>query len=493
MTITALSSHHLTLDATCAGMAYNAMRGAPRMAFLRLQAHHLESGIQANADQLAALLNICELADCSESLAVRNLSRRLRMAVRDAEVRASEQAAQEDAASRQAIMQDRAEPGEHASEGMPALPSACDGMDDDELEACRRAEDRASLPDNHLEAQAEREPSYLLPEDEADAAPVDPLARDAGPGEEAAAAEFMRISSEQEQPSMAEVLDGQTRSLDQTSAWITNAPAAYDGFGTWTEQNGPDGQRTVRIHADHLEWQARRYWSGGFGCTRHQRTSDAAAAAMMQMDRASEAAQMEQAQAALVAEGCTVGTLDQAQQEAHADRILAAADAASSALPMPRLEVLVLQAVAQHRRRCFLDSVALPEARAVDILAALDALAARGMVEQQASGTGLHTVMLAPAFADRIDAGLEALPEVQSEQPRQRRASLPRQPRRAASGCTAWSIRAKGRDGILRACDGGWRFDGEDQVHATRSAAAQAFTGCATATATRFAPLETQA
>ncbi len=43
----------------------------------------------------------------------------------------------------------------------------------------------------------------------------------------------------------------------------TNAPEAYDGFGTQTlGKITEDGARTVFIHAEHQMWQIGRYRSG---------------------------------------------------------------------------------------------------------------------------------------------------------------------------------------------------------------------------------------
>ena len=46
-------------------------------------------------------------------------------------------------------------------------------------------------------------------------------------------------------------------------ALITNAPAAYDGFGTFTvAQLYEPGNRLVLVRDEHLEWQKMRYHSG---------------------------------------------------------------------------------------------------------------------------------------------------------------------------------------------------------------------------------------
>lgn len=42
----------------------------------------------------------------------------------------------------------------------------------------------------------------------------------------------------------------------------TDAPAAYDGFGTTTIQDDHEGNRVVWIHAEHQTWQIGRYASG---------------------------------------------------------------------------------------------------------------------------------------------------------------------------------------------------------------------------------------
>lgn len=52
-------------------------------------------------------------------------------------------------------------------------------------------------------------------------------------------------------------------------AYITNAPKAYDGLGTY-EGNAPEvrerfeqtKERFVVIAPEHLDWQLSRYWSG---------------------------------------------------------------------------------------------------------------------------------------------------------------------------------------------------------------------------------------
>ncbi|MCR4330249.1 MAG: hypothetical protein NUV65_06935 [Candidatus Roizmanbacteria bacterium] len=45
------------------------------------------------------------------------------------------------------------------------------------------------------------------------------------------------------------------------SAWQTDAPEAYDGFGTFTIYNGSKN-RWVLIESTHVGWQTERYASG---------------------------------------------------------------------------------------------------------------------------------------------------------------------------------------------------------------------------------------
>jgi len=111
---------------------------------------------------------------------------------------------------------------------------------------------------------------YILPEDEE-------CAGEATDAEIADSNQPSKLEMELEAERMAEWLgndprqediaaDHRQESIDQTSEWITNAPEAYDGFGTFTTGRPSETERTVRIHHDHLEWQRNRYGSGLFAC-----------------------------------------------------------------------------------------------------------------------------------------------------------------------------------------------------------------------------------
>jgi hypothetical protein len=71
--------------------------------------------------------------------------------------------------------------------------------------------------------------------------------------------------AEQEACDLADAEAAKAAILDDTAEFITNAPEAYDGFGTWTVRHAND-MRVVRIYNDHQEWQLKRYGSGLFCC-----------------------------------------------------------------------------------------------------------------------------------------------------------------------------------------------------------------------------------
>ncbi len=58
-----------------------------------------------------------------------------------------------------------------------------------------------------------------------------------------------------------------------TIEYVTNAPEAYDGFGTetveailhWMDRGMHTRYRRVRILEEHLDWQTARYRSGMYG------------------------------------------------------------------------------------------------------------------------------------------------------------------------------------------------------------------------------------
>lgn len=358
-------AHPLTLDATCAADAYRLMRGPARMAWLREQASHVENGHPSTAEQRAALAAIAFITKASESATVRDLGQRLLDAL--ARVNGFEEQAK------------------------------CD---------VGQAE-----PDNHLEAQAIAQAEQMPPSMEDEAQDIADF--------NAGSAAMRKASKPQWTPAMTQTDDGPVPVRedleDQTEAFLTNAPEAYDGFGTWTVSRCDDGQRLVRIYHDHLEWQTKRYASGGFVAI-----------------RAAVAPQPEP----ILATG-----------ETAQDFVAACVDSAGLNQPaefdgLSEAAVRVFHAILRtigERPVLYFDEIPVAELGRMtvgQIRQAADELQAANILDQLNPAGALHQVSIRPGLAGRIKEGLVRLPlpTGTADPVAPRKARQPRQPGQAASG-----------------------------------------------------------